>query len=313
MDSRNANCQSTFTGCRAATPGAMDECAQHPPMIDDSGGDRLTVLVHLSDLHMGAEIPAVVDALVDRVNSINPDAVLVSGDLTQRARAKQFRAAKALLSRLEAPTHVVPGNHDIPLLNPLARAFWPFRRYEQEFLRSWVDAVQVRNVRILRLNSVRPERHARGRVTSLQRRAALLMMSDVPDDHLLLVLLHHPPVVKQAEATVASLINGDQIMNEWCDARVHLVLSGHIHEQFLLPCRSAGKHVTWVLNAGTATSSRLRRGYPNSFNTIRIRTDETLTDSRNVDIERYDYRPDDNCFALASQRQIRADSLIRER
>lgn len=272
----------------------------------------MTVLVHLSDLHMGTEVPAVVDALIDRVNSIHPDAVLVSGDLTQRARSKQFRAAKALLSRLEAPTHVVPGNHDIPLLNLLARFFWPFRRYEREFLSSWVDAVQIDNIRILRVNSVRPERHARGRVTSLQRRAARLMMSDVPENHLILVLLHHPPVVKHAEATVASLIDGDQIMYEWCNARVDLVLSGHVHEQFLLPYRSVGKHVTWALNAGTATSSRLREGYPNSFNTIRIKTDETVTGSRRFDIERYDYRPDDNCFALASNRQISADSLSKQ-
>ena len=92
----------------------------------------MRTLVHLSDLHFGAADPSIVAALVRDVAAVRPDAIAVSGDLTQRARRHQFEAARAFLQSLPAPQVVVPGNHDVPLYNLVARFARPlgtFRRY----------------------------------------------------------------------------------------------------------------------------------------------------------------------------------------
>jgi 3',5'-cyclic AMP phosphodiesterase CpdA len=73
-------------------------------------------IAHLSDLHFGGYVDlAQIEALEDFVPTLDPAAVVVSGDLSQRARHGEFQAAHAFLHRLRAtmPVLVVPGNHDI--------------------------------------------------------------------------------------------------------------------------------------------------------------------------------------------------------
>ena len=71
-------------------------------------------IAHLSDLHFGRDRPELLDPLVEAVNDLSPDLAAISGDLTQRARPAQFRAARDFIDRLEAPVLAVPGNHDVP-------------------------------------------------------------------------------------------------------------------------------------------------------------------------------------------------------
>lgn len=77
----------------------------------------MTRLIHLSDLHFGATTPALLDPLCEMVAELAPDMVVVSGDLTQRARPAQFAQAAAFMARLPAPVLAIPGNHDVPLWN----------------------------------------------------------------------------------------------------------------------------------------------------------------------------------------------------
>lgn len=77
------------------------------------------LLAQLSDLHIGANENGVdpvprLEAVVEAVCSLpNPvDAVLVSGDLTHDGGQPEFQFVRQLLERLEAPLHVMPGNHD---------------------------------------------------------------------------------------------------------------------------------------------------------------------------------------------------------
>ena len=91
----------------------------------------MKTIAHLSDLHFGREDPAVVAGVVRELEIRKPSLVAVSGDLTQRARTGQFRAARAFLDRLPAPIVVVPGNHDIPLFNVFARWLAPLGGYRE--------------------------------------------------------------------------------------------------------------------------------------------------------------------------------------
>ncbi len=59
-------------------------------------------LVHLSDLHFGAHDELLVSAVEKRIDEIEPDLVVISGDFTQRARTDQFKQACAFLGRLQA-------------------------------------------------------------------------------------------------------------------------------------------------------------------------------------------------------------------
>lgn len=72
-------------------------------------------LVHLGDLHFGARVDlAQIAALESLIPELAPSAILVSGDLTQRARHGELQRALVFVEGLRrtAPVLVVPGNHD---------------------------------------------------------------------------------------------------------------------------------------------------------------------------------------------------------
>jgi predicted MPP superfamily phosphohydrolase len=87
--------------------------------------------VHLSDLHFGKMDDALLNPLVESVDALLPDVVVVSGDLTQRARTVQFLQARAFLARLPLPQGVVPGNHDVPLHNIVQRLLRPLEKFQR--------------------------------------------------------------------------------------------------------------------------------------------------------------------------------------
>ena len=91
----------------------------------------MRTIVHLSDLHFGKVDLAVLTPLAEAVGALAPDVVVVSGDLTQRARTAQFLEAKAFLARLPLPQVVVPGNHDVPLHNIVHRLVRPLEKFQR--------------------------------------------------------------------------------------------------------------------------------------------------------------------------------------
>jgi 3',5'-cyclic AMP phosphodiesterase CpdA len=91
----------------------------------------MRTLAHISDLHFGKEDPPVADALLAELRERAPGLVAVSGDVTQRARAREFRAARAFLDRLPGVVLVVPGNHDVPLWDVVSRFARPLRNYRR--------------------------------------------------------------------------------------------------------------------------------------------------------------------------------------
>src|SRR5512132_3357439 len=91
----------------------------------------MRTLLHLSDLHFGRIDPATLEPLRAAAQTIRPDLVLVSGDLTQRARNRQFREARDFLATLPGPQIVVPGNHDVPLYNVALRFLDPLANYRR--------------------------------------------------------------------------------------------------------------------------------------------------------------------------------------
>ena len=226
-------------------------------------------LAHVSDLHFGADIPAVVAGLRADVIAQGVDHVLVSGDLTMRARRWQFQAARELLDGFGVPWVSVPGNHDVPLDRPPARAFRPLEAY-----RRWIAAdpeplVRHGDVLVLGLNSARPYYWKGGRVDAGQiARISSAFAASVP----LKVLMLHHPVFASAQRPGERLVRGaDPALLAAAAAGADLVLCGHDHVQaqvdLALSRPDLGRHVLGVMS-GTSTSYRVRAGESQSYSVL---------------------------------------------
>ncbi|MES2561138.1 MAG: metallophosphoesterase, partial [Pseudomonadota bacterium] len=117
----------------------------------------MRTIAHLSDLHFGRIEHSLLEPLRRAVIGLAPDVVVISGDLTQRAKPHEFREARSYLDTLPSPQIVVPGNHDVPLYNVFQRFFTPlkkFRRYicadhEPNYIDNEVAIVGINTARSL--------------------------------------------------------------------------------------------------------------------------------------------------------------------
>jgi 3',5'-cyclic AMP phosphodiesterase CpdA len=254
----------------------------------------MRTVVHLSDLHFGATDAELVDALAACVPELAPDVVAVSGDLTQRAREEQFEAARAFLARLPQPQVVVPGNHDVPLYNVLARLTGPLRRFRRHITRDAHPVFTDPELVIVGANTTRSLTIADGglRPRDVERVAAALEAA--PANAVRIVVCHHPfdPLVGRGRWT-APMPMPDAV-HTLVARGADVFLTGHLHLNYVghtaTRYRVAGRSAI-VVEAGTATSFR-RRGETNSFNVLRI-------DSAEIMVERLDWDASARRFTLA--------------
>src|SRR5688500_14453195 len=116
-------------------------------------------LAHLSDLHFGNADPELVLALDEDLDEFQPDLLVVTGDLTRRARPLEFEQARGFLDGLPYARLVVPGNHDIPPpYRPLARLFNPYGRYTRFFPSTLNSFFADDQMLVIGLNTVHPLR-----------------------------------------------------------------------------------------------------------------------------------------------------------
>jgi 3',5'-cyclic AMP phosphodiesterase CpdA len=250
-------------------------------------------IAHLSDLHFGAVDAAVVEAAAIAVNTARPDLVVVSGDLTQRARSAQFRTARVFLDRLPPPQIVVPGNHDVPLWNVFARGWMPLVKYRRIIGEDLAPFYVDEEIAVLGLNTARSFTIKDGRLNREQLAAAKTVFAQAPHDAVKIVVTHHP--FDQPEATRSGDIVGRArlAISAFTALGVDMILSGHLHLTRSGPSttRYPGSG-TLLVQAGTATSFR-RRGEVNSFNLIEIEYGSAL-------IRRIDWDPQRQVFAEAA-------------
>ena len=226
------------------------------------------VLLHISDTHFGTEQPPVVEALVALAAQQRPDVVVLSGDITQRARPAQFRAAKACVERLGAPVLAIPGNHDIALFDLWARLTRPYARFSAVFGADLEPVFASPDWLVVGVNTTRARRHKHGEVSAAQiERVARLLASASPRQ--LRVVVVHQPVAVPLDSERHNLLRGHaQATRAWAAAGADLVLGGHIHLPFTLPLDGLARRL-WAVQAGTAVSERTRSGVPNSVNILR--------------------------------------------
>jgi len=237
-------------------------------------------LAHISDLHFGTEDPEMADRLVEELHALAPRLVIVSGDLTQRARRAQFRAARAYLDRL--PAHmVVPGNHDIPLYDIGRRMLSPLGRY-RSMISEQLDPFHLEDdLAVLGLNTTRPKRWKEGSISARQ----VALIGDVFGRAAHRVLFTHHPFIPPPPFPRMIVVHGQAAaLPAIRTARVEVLLAGHLHLGYAGMVEGGPGLVS--VQAGTAISRR-RRGQPNAYNVIRLGAGPVVVEPRVWDGERF--------------------------
>lgn len=228
-------------------------------------------IAHLSDPHFGTEIPEVVAALQAAMRELRPDLIVVSGDITQRARAAQFEAAAAFIGSLPpVPKLLVPGNHDLPLFNLPLRLLLPEHGYRRVFGAPEQERA-AGQVRVTGFDATLRLRHTRGSLNPAQVRQRLADATEPAAWRI--VVVHQPLHTLLEQDRDECLIGAPAIADALSDRQADIVLSGHVHMPLLSDTRTVFPALRrhFVLSgAGTAVSWRTRAGAPNSFNLVQL-------------------------------------------
>ena len=227
----------------------------------------MSVIVHLSDIHFGAQLDELVEPLLADIWGHRPDLVVVSGDLTQRARSRQFNEAREFLDRLPGPVLTVVGNHDVPLFDIPRRLASPTGRYQKLVTSALNPIMDVSGLSAVGLDSMPAWRWKAGHVSERQADLVRDTLGSSPSGAWRVLVTHHPVL----PANLSALL-GRQRLVEACDqARVSILLSGHTHRASVDIVTFGGDagHGAVSVVAGTATSTRTRRT-ANTYNVVEL-------------------------------------------
>ena len=261
----------------------------------------MRTLVHLSDLHFGRVDAALLDPLRDLVTALAPDVVVVSGDLTQRAKSEEFEAAKAWLDSLPGPQIIVPGNHDISLYNVFRRFVQPLTRYKR-YITDDLDPVFIdEEIAVLGVNTARSLTFKDGRVNQEQVEKIRQQLCGLDPKITRVIVTHHPFDLPESADEDDLVDRAPLAMTTFAECGIDLLLAGHLHTSHAGSTADRyqfNDYAALVVQAGTATSTR-GRGEVNSFNVIRI-------EIGHIEVDRYGWDVLGKHFSI-----LRTDAFFR--
>jgi len=239
-------------------------------------------LFHISDLHFGLEDGRALAWTKAAIARERPAAVAVTGDLTMRARRREFAAACHWIGDLGAPVTVEPGNHDMPYFNLAERFVAPFGRFRaiEGLLEQPLD---LGDLHIVPLQTVTRAQWRFPWVDGWVRRPALAkclaLIDALPPGARVLVTAHHP-LPERAPDGHRLTINGSRAMAELARRGVLAVLTGHVHDPFDLVAETPHGPLRMI---GAGTLSRRIRSTPPSFNQLTVTGREVQVKVRNLE------------------------------
>ena len=267
----------------------------------------MLTIVHGSDLHFGKPHRAeAAEAFESTIRSVSPDLLVVSGDLTQRAKVGEFQQARAYLDRFEGiPTVVTPGNHDVPLYRVFERLMDPYRNYRR-YITDRLDYVtDLDRAMVVSLNSAAPRaRIVNGMVRRSQLGFALEAFRKARPEQARIVVLHHHIASAPDYEADRPLVGARKVLDALDDMGVELILSGHIHRAYLANSRdefTARKRdggIT-IVHSGTTTSWRGRAREQAQYTCNRIRVGDYV-----VEITHLLFIPEEGRFSPISRHEF---------
>ena len=243
-------------------------------------------IIHLSDLHFGRTDPAVLQPLLTAAKEIAADLTVVSGDLTQRARSRQFIEAREYLEKLPGPQLVVPGNHDVPLWNVAARMLTPLTKYKRYITDDLSPMYVDDEIAVLGINTARSMVIKNGRINDEQIDEVRQKMCKLSHKITKIIVTHHPFDLPEGHADVDLVGRAKLAMEAFAKCGADVLLAGHLHTSHAGNTAERYRiigHSALVIQAGTATSIR-GRGETNSFNLIRV-------EHTHIELERWGWDP----------------------
>lgn len=263
----------------------------------------ITVL-HASDIHFGKpHLPHVARACLETAREVEPDVIVISGDLTQRAKESEYEAAAAFLDELpDVPVVVTPGNHDVPLYRIWERLVTPYRNYRRFISRELDTVTRLPGMTVVALNSAAPRRAiVQGRIRKEQLTFARAAFLDSPEDDVRVLVTHHHLAPAPDYEGDKPIPGARRILDELDGMGVELVLGGHLHRAYIVnsldvhpgPDRD---HGVVIVHSGTTTSGRgrARERLKNSLNVLRTTRDY-------LDISHHLFHEDDAGFRPLSR------------
>jgi 3',5'-cyclic AMP phosphodiesterase CpdA len=240
----------------------------------------MRTIIHVSDLHFGRVDKFLLAPLITYIEGLKPHLIIVSGDLTQRAKSGEFQEARAFLDKLPSPKIVVPGNHDVPLFNVIARftrSLTNYRRYITEDLEPFYtdDEIAALGMNTARAFALKHGRLSEEQIDRIQERMCVI------DERITKILVtHHPFDFPEHSYHKVIVGRAHRAMEALGSCGVHVILSGHLHVSHVGHAATRFKthgRSTLIIQAGTATSIR-SRGEPNAFNVLRVNGKELSVD-----------------------------------
>ena len=250
-------------------------------------------IFHLSDIHFGLENNRALDWVKQEIEERKPDAVAITGDLTMRARQREFDAATHWINSLTAPVTVEVGNHDMPYFNPIERFFNPYKRFRgmEEKVEKELDLGSLAIVPLKTAVRAQPRLNwSKGWVTDAALEKCLAAVDALPEGTRALVAVHHPLREVGTQGTALTK-NGDKALRELARRPVQAVLSGHVHDAFDIMEETVDGAVRMI---GAGTLSKRTRSTPPSFNEIEWDGESLTVCVRNLEhVETSDMQIDD--------------------
>ncbi len=269
-------------------------------------------LLHVSDLHFGPPyLKDVGEAALRIAADLNPESVIISGDLTQRAKREQFVAAKQFLVQLpKVPQLVIPGNHDVPLYRVFERVFRPLGLYQEIISQDLNPVLKIRGVVIAGLDSTAPHSAiSNGRIHKWQLDACAQAFVDAPSDSARIVVAHHHFAPAPDYLKDSIMPKAKRAIERFLELNVDMILGGHLHRAYIgnsldfYPGSHRDRGII-IAQCGTTTSrrGRGREREKNSLNQIEI-------GKTSIAITHYVYFQESGAFESISRHVFRRESM----
>ena len=226
-------------------------------------------IVQLLDIHVGSQFREdVFQTVIKEVNSLKPDSVIITGDLTNEGLKEQYEKCKNLISQINVDKIIaISGNHDYRNTGYLHfKKYFPFQTINE----------LSDDVILLTIGTARPDRDE-GEVGYRQTRWLERTMKKYQDKTTILALHHHLIGIPDTGSDRLTIIDAGDVLRSTLFSNVNLVLCGHKHRPWLWDFNNL-----LIANAGSTSSERVRGFFENSYNIVKIENGKISIDLKIV-------------------------------
>lgn len=282
-------------------PGPGDRFDSDGPPVGDGDETQMVTLLHASDIHFGKpHDPAAMEALLRFLAAAQPQLLVLSGDLTQRAKIPEYEEARRFLHGLgDLRVVVTPGNHDVPLYRVFERLFAPLRNYRRYISEELDQVTRLPGITVVALDSTAPHRAiVNGHISDPQLLFAAQVFYDAPPGDARILVTHHNFIPAPDFEPQQFLPGYQRHLAALARMKVDLILGGHLHRSYVGSSLDAfpqapGTRSMVIAHCGTTTSrrGRARERGENSLNLIRVGATEITVSPHLLDRRTGEFRP----------------------